>query len=246
MGYNTAKVLPAIHSWIGMAGRELDQVMLDIGSKLRAARLSRNLTLRELALKVDLSPSLLSQIEKGKVNPSVVSLYSIASALAIPIDHFFPDTVMHDELATAHVQDVRTMTASELRTLRSVTEGQGDDPGFSPTYSEGGPVVRENERATIELMGGVTWSRLTSGPEASAEFLQATYDVGGSSGPKMSHHAGREFTLVLEGQLLLELAFEKYHLDPGDSIIFDSTTPHRLSNVGQVPVRLITVILKCT
>lgn len=219
--------------------------MLDIGSKLRAARLSRNLTLRELATRVELSPSLLSQIEKGKVNPSVVSLYSIASALSMPIDHFFPDTAAHEGIAHTNGQDPQTMTASELRSLQSVHEAQGGDSGFVALETVRGPVVHENERATITLMGGVTWSRLTPGPEAAAEFIEASYDVGGSSGPTMSHHSGREFTLVLDGSLLLELGFEKYLLGPGDSIIFDSTTPHRLSNAGNVVVRLITVILKC-
>ena len=58
----------------------------------------------------------------------------------------------------------------------------------------------------------------------------------------MSHHIGREFTYVLEGELLLELGFEKYLLEEGDSVIFDSTTPHRLSNAGDVPMRAVTMI----
>jgi quercetin dioxygenase-like cupin family protein len=58
----------------------------------------------------------------------------------------------------------------------------------------------------------------------------------------MSHHNGREFQLVLAGEMLLELGFERYRLKAGDSIIFDSTTPHRLSNAGQEPMRAISVI----
>jgi hypothetical protein len=71
------------------------------------------------------------------------------------------------------------------------------------------PLVRVGERNTIELMGGVVWARLTPSAEDAAEFLELRYPPGASSGPAMSQHVGREFQLVLEGELTLELAFER-------------------------------------
>ena len=65
--------------------------MLDLGEKLRATRISQNLSLRELAARAEVSASLLSQIENGKANPSVRSLHSIADALSMPVDYFFPN-----------------------------------------------------------------------------------------------------------------------------------------------------------
>jgi mannose-6-phosphate isomerase-like protein (cupin superfamily) len=104
------------------------------------------------------------------------------------------------------------------------------------------PIVRSDARSSIELMGGVTWSRLTPGAEVKAEFLEICYEVGANSGPTMSHHLGREFGIILEGELTLDLGFERFHLRQGDSIIFDSTLAHRLSNEGAVPLRGIWVI----
>ena len=49
-------------------------------------------------------------------------------------------------------------------------------------------------------------------------------------------HPGREYGVVLEGQLGVQLGFDEYTLGPGDSIAFDSTKPHRLCNLGDVPV----------
>ena len=46
--------------------------MLNLGEKLRAARMGQNLSLRELAARAEVSASLLSQIENGKANPSVL------------------------------------------------------------------------------------------------------------------------------------------------------------------------------
>jgi uncharacterized cupin superfamily protein len=66
---------------------------------------------------------------------------------------------------------------------------------------------------------------------------------GATSGTSLSHHVGREFGLVLEGQLVVELGFERYVLQAGDSIIFDSTTPHRLTNSCSKLMRALWVIL---
>src|SRR5262249_38250180 len=106
------------------------------------------------------------------------------------------------------------------------------------------PIVRPDERPTIKLNGGVTWSRLTALAEKDTEFLEINYPPGAASGVNMSHHGGREFGFILEGELTVELGFESYALEAGDSIIFESTTPHRLSNRGPNLVRAIWVIFK--
>ena len=59
----------------------------------------------------------------------------------------------------------------------------------------------------------------------------------------MSHHGGREFGLILEGVLVIELGFESYTLHAGDSIIFESATPHRLINKGNQLMRAVWVVL---
>jgi transcriptional regulator with XRE-family HTH domain len=217
--------------------------MLDVGEKLRAARRSQNLSLRELAAKAEVSASLLSQIENGKANPSVRSLYGIAEALSLPVDYFFPPPGDEDkreaELTSNNLPG--NLTASEVRLTQSDRLfDQVELAKSDPSSKE--PIIRPDTRTTIELEGGVTWSRLTPGPEEKIEFLHIRYDVGAKSGAKMSHHNGREFTLVLEGELLLELGFESYLLKAGDSVIFDSTTPHRLSNAGQIPMCAIAVV----
>ncbi|MCG3211936.1 MAG: hypothetical protein FOGNACKC_05582 [Anaerolineae bacterium] len=218
--------------------------MFDLSEKLRTARLKQNLSLRELAAKAEVSASLLSQIENGKANPSVRSLYSIADALSLPVDYFFPTKNGDEEDVEPAPETVTVnMTASEVRTAQdaALIEALKFD-GDERAVSTNSPVVRANARPTIELEGGVTWARLTPGPENKIEFLQIRYEVGARSGAKMSRHNGRELTLVLKGELLLELGFESYLLKAGDSVIFDSTTPHRLTNAGQEDMQAISVI----
>jgi transcriptional regulator with XRE-family HTH domain/quercetin dioxygenase-like cupin family protein len=224
------------------------QTLPHIGKKLRAARRAQRLSLRELAAKADVSASLLSKVENGKANPSVRSLHSIADALSIPVHYFFPEkkeeAQITVELPGEPASDsVNSMTLSQLRITQAAALIDNVDLGFDgKEYHSKEPVVRAGARPTIELKGGVTWTRLTPSPEDEIEFLEVRYDVGAKSGAKMSHHAGRELHLVLEGELLLELAFERYLLKVGDSIIFDSAAPHRLSNAGQTPLRAVSVI----
>src|SRR3954447_19544439 len=62
-----------------------------VGEGLRKHRTEAGMSLRELARKVGVSPSLISQIEHGKATPSVATLYAIVSELGISLDELFFD-----------------------------------------------------------------------------------------------------------------------------------------------------------
>jgi transcriptional regulator with XRE-family HTH domain len=57
-----------------------------LGTRLRAIRQRRGIGLRELARRLELSPSLISQIETGKIRPSVRTLYALASEFGVTMD----------------------------------------------------------------------------------------------------------------------------------------------------------------
>jgi transcriptional regulator with XRE-family HTH domain/quercetin dioxygenase-like cupin family protein len=216
-----------------------------IGEKLRAVRQNRQMSLRELANKAEVSASMLSQIETGKVFPSVRSLYSIANALEVSVDYFFPE--QNDERAAVSAIGIeatsqQTLTASEMRDAK-LNAGTPPDKDFTMDDPASPPVVHVGARPLIELKGGVTWARLTALAERGAEFLEITYAPGSMSGANMSHHEGREFGLILAGELVIELGFESYTLHEGDSIIFESTVPHRLINRSDRPMRAVWVVL---
>ena len=58
----------------------------DIGEQLRARRQELGLSLRQLAERLGVSASLISQIERGRANPSVSTLYQIVGELDISLD----------------------------------------------------------------------------------------------------------------------------------------------------------------
>ncbi len=60
-----------------------------VGSRLRTERERRGVGLRELARRVGVSPSLVSQIELDRVNPSVSTLYALVTELGMTMSDVF-------------------------------------------------------------------------------------------------------------------------------------------------------------
>lgn len=201
-----------------------------LGQRLRKERDRLGLSLRELARRLEVSPSLVSQIETGKIQPSVRTLYAIVSELGVSLDELFAPPA-----APGAAQTQATEAKGRARASRGVTK---PEPGSDR-------VQRAHDRRAIELESGVRWERLTAWNDPDVEFLYATYEVGGASSPEgtLVRHNGREFGTVVAGRLGVTVGFEEYVLEPGDSISFESSTPHRLHNDGGEAVHAIWVVL---
>src|SRR5919198_2801325 len=192
----------------------------DVGQELRAQREEKGLSLRELARRLSISPSALSQIETGRSRPSVSTLYSIVSELGLSFDELF-----------AH--------SAKVGTSRAPTRHPRTRPGEEQI------VQRADERHALELESGVRWERLNPVGERDVDFLEVEYDVGGASsrGGTFVHHAGREYGVVTSGALKVTVGYEEFELGPGDSICFDSAVPHRLETIGDEPARAIWLVI---
>jgi transcriptional regulator with XRE-family HTH domain len=188
----------------------------DLGPRLRAIRIARGVGLRELARRLDLSPSSISQIETGKIRPSVRTLYALASEFGVTVDE-----ILFDEPPTPGAADPAPAPV---------------EPGLA--------VQRADDRPAIQLNSGVRWERLMFWGDEDVEFLEAIYEAGGASSPDDSlvRHNGHEFGHVLSGTLRVIVGFDEYVLGPGDTITFPSSTPHRLVNDGPETVRAIWVV----
>lgn len=194
-----------------------------LGPRLRLVRSSRQLSVRELARRVGCSASLISQIERGVSVPSVGVLYSLATELGSSLDYLLfgsgagPDA----DAAPAAMPDLK---AAE------------PPPAI---------VQRGCDRRIIDLASGVRWERLTPQSEAMTDFLEVIYSPGGHSTDERRplRHDGREYGLVISGTLTANVGFESYELGPGDSIAFDSSTPHEYLNKTGDVVRAIWVVV---
>jgi transcriptional regulator with XRE-family HTH domain len=64
-------------------------IEVDLGGRIRARRLARHETLRELAARAAVTESFLSQVERGVASPSIASVQRIARALDTSIAELF-------------------------------------------------------------------------------------------------------------------------------------------------------------
>jgi transcriptional regulator with XRE-family HTH domain len=194
-----------------------------MGERLRAARTARRLSLRELAGRLGVSPSLISQIETGRANPSVSTLYAIAAELDVSLD----ELLFNDRRPPEPTSTVPTAVSA------------------TGTMTSAPPLQRAATRHRIRLASGVNWERLTTVSEPGIEFLHVTYEVGGASSPPdaFQRHPGHEWGYVLSGRLQVRIGFEDYVLEPGDAISINSSVPHRLATIGDEPVEAIWFVL---
>jgi transcriptional regulator with XRE-family HTH domain len=108
-----------------------------------------------------------------------------------------------------------------------------------------GPVLRADNRVTLQLVSGVLLERLTSFHDRRVNFLHIVYPAGAEScAPEhLSHHPGSERGFVASGRLGATISDESYELGPGDSIAFDGDLPHRLWAMGDEPATAIWIVL---
>jgi transcriptional regulator with XRE-family HTH domain len=177
--------------------------------------------LRELGDRVGLSASLLSQIERGKSEPSVSSLYALVKELGVSLDALLGSTPV-----------VEHQTRSEVIEVADI-------------HRSNSPRIRPSERAHLDMTSGVHWEQLTRGSDPYADVLLVTYAPGGKSSADgtLMTHSGVEYAYLLDGELTLHIGFERLILRAGDSLRFESSQPHLYSNEAQEAARGLWFVL---
>jgi transcriptional regulator with XRE-family HTH domain/mannose-6-phosphate isomerase-like protein (cupin superfamily) len=205
-----------------------------VGSRVRDERLRQKIGVRELARRVGVSASLISQVELGKASPSVGTLYAIVNQLGLSLDE-----LLLDQPSASRRVDPAPAPDAGRQPAAPEPEAEAED-GSHPGAAVD-PVVRRGGGQAIQLASGVRWERLTPRTPQDVDFLYVRYEVGGASCPEDSlmRHSGNEYGHVTQGRLGVTIAFDTYELGPGDSISFESTMPHRLFNMGDRPVEAI-------
>lgn len=222
-----------------MPGRAAGDLAGDIGRRLAAHRGARGMRVAELAREVGVTPSLISQIERGLSRPSVSTLFAIAQALDVPVDAFFREPPQ----ASAPPPGPPGLPGRGTGGVGSAGPRSPGQTGQAPQATAGRYVVRRGGRAVIDIEGGVRWERLTRSTLDHLDFFELVYEPGAESHPRQYTHPGTEMVLVMTGCLEITIGFERYLLEPGDSIDFPSSMPHRYVNPSTETARAVTAIL---
>jgi transcriptional regulator with XRE-family HTH domain len=196
------------------------------GERIRLARESAGMSVRELSRRIGVSASHVSQVERGLASFSVRTLYNVVSELRISMDSLFGEVVGGG---------VDIATLSDEYAIAST-----DTP-----LDQAGIVLRSASRPTINLHSGPRWERLTAKPEVGKEFIEVIYDAAPGSEPPADfiRHSGREYGIIISGTLNVQVGFGVAEMQPGDSIALDSSTPHRFWNNRATPVVAVWFVL---
>ena len=235
---------------------------VNVGALIRRERQRQGLSLRELARRVGVSASMLSQVETDRTRPSVSTIYAIATELGISIDALLSDRGgagldAADAVAEGGVLGAADPSGTGLGGPGLGGPGLGGPglggPGLGGAGSRRGPslgelgcqLVRPETRRKLELESGVTWELLSDLLPHLVDFMYVTYEPGGrsSSSGKLMRHTGTEFAYLLRGKLKIQVGFDEYVLQAGDALAFDSSEPHLLVNEGAEPAEGIWFVL---
>ena len=99
-----------------------EAISVDVAHRLRALREDREMSMRALARRSGLSANALSMIERGRVSPSVSTLYKLADALGISITRFFGGEPTRQDVVL-----VRAPERTRVPFVRGVWEALGGE-----------------------------------------------------------------------------------------------------------------------
>jgi DNA-binding transcriptional MerR regulator/mannose-6-phosphate isomerase-like protein (cupin superfamily) len=154
-----------------------------------------------------------------------LSLAQVARATAVSIGFL---SALERGQMRASVATLRRVARFYRTNILSFFEAAGENPG----------VVRRRQRKILETTPGVRMELLAWGHTAMEPHL-FRIKPGGGSGESYTHE-GEEFLYVLRGQFEIWLGAKEHHLlKTGDSLYFESSTPHRWKNPGRTETSLL-------
>jgi transcriptional regulator with XRE-family HTH domain len=139
----------------------------------------------------------------------------------------------------------RGRASASVASLRRIAGALG--VSVADLFDSSGPpepeVLRRDERPSLSFGILGTKRLLTPRPLSHLEVFVGELDAGGSTGTEpYAHGDSEELLIVLTGKVQLELGGELHGLEAGDSIDYRSSTPHRVTNLGEEPAEVIWII----
>ncbi|HOQ31037.1 MAG TPA: XRE family transcriptional regulator [Candidatus Hydrogenedens sp.] len=183
-----------------------------LGQHIARLRQGKGISREELAQRSHCTPEIIEALEEGHLSPSLVPLLQIARGLGV-----------------------------HLGTLLD------DKPHAEPVITRNG-----DKKSPIVRFSGIRVASDTS----TLEFHPLAYNKAGrhmepflidihptvSEDCMFSVHEGEEFIFVLDGKIQVSYGSDIFILAPGDSIYYDSTTPHEVRSANEENARILAVI----
>lgn len=226
----------------------------NLGARLRKVRMATGMSLREVARQLGVSPSFVSQLENGKSQPSVATLYSLAQLLGVSIDELFAVEGEHASpprapaISTEPPEQEAPESANGSGRRRRSDISSPVDAVPRNGRTERVSVTRAGSRSRLEMDTGVVWERLADNTGGGLDFIEIVYPPHSNStnDGRLLQHAGAEFGYLLEGELEITVGFDVFTLHAGEALGFDSSQPHLFRNLHPQPARGIWFVVHPT
>lgn len=121
---------------------------VEIGPRLLAARREAGLTVRALAADIGVSGALISQIETGRTQPSVNTLYALVNRLGISLDWLIG------------------ISPEEVAPAPSTPDGTAPSPALR----------KADTHPVLQIANGVRWELVSSENDGAVEAVLVTYE----------------------------------------------------------------------
>lgn len=168
------------------------------------------------------------------------------------------------EISNFTIDDVSKALNVDTKVYESYEEGNIDIPmGFlldfanlckielSDLLSGGTPMLRtfsyikKDRGQTVERREHYKYQHLAYNfANKKAEPFLVTVESKDDDTIHLNSHDGQEFNYCVEGKLLISIDGNDIILEPGDSLYFDSLTPHGMKALDGKPAKFLAIIIK--
>ncbi len=183
-----------------------------VGFKIKGIRESKNLSIEEISERSGLSIDQIASIENDQFLPSLGPLIKIARALGVRLGTFLDDS---DELGPVICRKEDRERNNSISFSNNATEARKNMVYHSLARQKAG---RNMEPFIIDIQ-----------PSEERTF-------------KLSAHEGEEFIYVMSGEVEIEYGKERYVLNAGDSIFYDSIVEHHVHGADGKSAQILAVV----
>lgn len=214
--------------------------LASFGAQVRTLRTAHRLTAAALAERCGVSRSLISQIETGRISPSLDVVRRLASALDVPIAALFGPPGQTGGGA-GRVAGPGAPGGLRLNGGPPPSDGgsrAGAGAGIGTGAGAGGErpriaLVRRDERKGLRLpRSKITYELLSPDLRGQLQVQWVELAPGERAPEEGFVHPGEECYVVLQGTIRFRVGEREFVLHPGDALTFDSSLPHGASNDG--------------
>jgi transcriptional regulator with XRE-family HTH domain len=191
-----------------------------IAENLQKLRKGQEMSLAVLARKAGIGKSTIFNLERAQGNPAIDTLWSLASALDVPIGALFVDSAL---------LDVRVMRRDEAPVLLGETS--------RPRAQDG----RYRHHADVGSQSFVSRHLVSThqGRQCELYWIDMT---AGASHESAGHTAGLvEHVISMIGPIIVSVDSEVVSLSPGDRMTFPAERPHRYQTTDR-PAALMSLL----